>query len=243
MTSHTGFIQYFFQASPVVKIVLYLLLLASIASWTFIIQRHFFYKKLKKIVEQFEDKIWHVQDLAGFYQEIKNNLSFIAGLEYIFINGFKEFVNTRKIAPNDRLFVIENTERAMKVAEAKELSKLEKHLSFLASIGSVSPYVGLFGTVWGIMMAFHSLSGAEQVTIAMVAPGIAEALIATAIGLFAAIPAVLAYNFYSNKVSQFADIFDQFQERFSLLLHQALYAELNKSERNNHHDSYGQEPA
>lgn len=227
MTEHHGFIQYFFQASPVVKMVLYILLIASIASWTFIIQRHFFYKKLKNMMQQFESKVWQVQDLAGFYQEVKNNMSFIAGLEYIFVNGFKEFVNTRKIAPADRLFVMESTERAMKVAEAKEVAKLEKHLSFLASIGSVSPYVGLFGTVWGIMMAFHSLSGAEQVTIAMVAPGIAEALIATAMGLFAAIPAVLAYNFYSNKVNQFAEIFEQFEERFSLLLHQALYVELN----------------
>lgn len=230
MTEHHGFIQYFFQASPVVKMVLYILLIASIASWTFIIQRHFFYKKLKSMMQQFEHQVWQVQDLAGFYQEVKNNMRFIAGLEYIFINGFKEFVNTRKIAPGDRLFVMESTERAMKVAEAKEVAKLEKHLSFLASIGSVSPYVGLFGTVWGIMMAFHSLSGAEQVTIAMVAPGIAEALIATAMGLFAAIPAVLAYNFYSNKVNQFAEIYEQFEERFSLLLHQALYVELNKTD-------------
>ena len=235
MTTHAGFIQYFFQASPVVKTVLYVLLIASIASWTFIIQRHLFYRKLNGFIEQFENKIWQVKDLASFYQETKNNLPFAAGLEYIFINGFKEFVNARKVAPNDRLFVMESAERSMKVAETKELIKLEKHLSFLASVGSVSPYVGLFGTVWGIMMAFHSLSGAEQVTISMVAPGIAEALIATAMGLFAAIPAVLAYNFYSNKVNQLAEIFGQFEERFSLLLHQALYVELNKHQQNASH--------
>ena len=227
MTESHGFLQYFFSASPVVKTVLLILLAASIASWTFILQRRAFYQRLAKSMQSFEDKIWHQKDLVSFYQELKKKTWFDAGLEYLFVAGFKEFLHTRKIAGNNKEYVMESTDRAMRVAQAKEIAKLERHMPFLASVGSVSPYVGLFGTVWGIMMAFHGISGAEQVTIAMVAPGIAEALVATAMGLFAAIPAVLAYNFYSHKVSFFIEEFEQFQERLSLSLHQAMYAEMN----------------
>lgn len=227
MTESHGFLQYFFSASPVVKAVLLILLAASIASWTFILQRRAFYRRLTKAMKQFEETIWRQKDLVGFYQDLKKSDWFQAGLEYIFTAGFKEFLHTRKIAGSHKSFVMESTDRAMHVAQAKEVAKLEQHLPFLASVGSVSPYVGLFGTVWGIMMAFHGIAGAEQVTIAMVAPGIAEALVATAMGLFAAIPAVLAYNFYSHSVTSFIEEFEQFQEKLSLSLHQALYAEMN----------------
>lgn len=222
-----GIMQYFWQASPIVKTVLLILVAASVISWTFIFQRRSFYRKVESLMNKFENQIWKAKDLTAFYQEVKKNSKFHAGLEHIFLAGFSEFLRVRKIASRDRAFIMESAERAMKVAHAREVLKLEKSLSVLASIGSVSPYVGLFGTVWGIMTAFRSLSSAEQVTIAMVAPGIAEALVATAVGLFAAIPAVLAYNFFSNKVNQLSEQFDQFEDRFSLLLHQALYSELN----------------
>ncbi len=225
-----GVMQYFWQASPIVKSVLLILMAASVMSWTFIFQRRSFYKKVERLMNKFDAKIWKAKDLTAFYQEIKKTTKFNAGIEHVFLAGFSEFLRVRKIAQRDRAFIMESSERAMKVAHAREVLKLEKSLSVLASIGSVSPYVGLFGTVWGIMTAFHSLSSAEQVTIAMVAPGIAEALVATAVGLFAAIPAVLAYNFFSNKVNQLSEHFDQFEDRFSLLLHQALYSELNAQE-------------
>ena len=225
-----GVMQYFWQASPIVKSVLLILMAASVMSWTFIFQRRSFYKKIERLMNKFDSKIWKAKDLTAFYQDVKKTAKFHAGIEPIFLSGFSEFLRVRKIAQRDRTFIMESAERAMKVAHAREVLKLEKSLSVLASIGSVSPYVGLFGTVWGIMTAFHSLSSAEQVTIAMVAPGIAEALVATAVGLFAAIPAVLAYNFFSNKVNQLSEHFDQFEDRFSLLLHQALYSELNSHE-------------
>ena len=224
-----GIMQYFWQASPIVKSVLLILMAASVMSWTYIFQRRSFYGKVERLMNKFENQIWKAKDLTAFYQEVKKNSKFHAGIEHIFLAGFSEFLRVRKIASRDRTFIMESAERAMKVAHAREVLKLEKSLSVLASIGSVSPYVGLFGTVWGIMTAFKSLSSAEQVTIAMVAPGIAEALVATAVGLFAAIPAVLAYNFFSNKVNQLSEQFDQFEDRFSLLLHQALYSELNAS--------------
>lgn len=222
-------LQYFWQAGGVVKCVLLILVAASIISWTFIFQRRAFYKKVQHLMHKFDAKIWKTKDLTAFFQEVKKTAKFHAGIEHIFLGGFSEFLRVRKIASRDRTFIMESAERAMKVAHAKEVMKLEKNLSVLASIGSVSPYVGLFGTVWGIMSAFSSLSEAQQVTIAMVAPGIAEALVATAIGLFAAIPAVLAYNFFSNRVNQIAEEFEQFEDRFSLLLHQALYSEINTS--------------
>lgn len=219
--------QYFWQAGGVVKFVLLLLVAASVLSWTFILQRRAFYKKVTRVMRKFENKIWKTKDLTTFFQETKASAKFHAGIEPIFLASFSEFLRARKIAWRDRPFIMESTERAMRVAHAREVVKLEKNLSVMASIGSVSPYIGLFGTVWGIMTAFSSLSAAQQVTIAMVAPGIAEALVATAVGLFAAIPAVLAYNFFSTKVNQLAEEYEQFEDRFSLLLHQALYAELN----------------
>lgn len=220
-------LHYFWQASGVVKIVLLILVMASLVSWTCIFQRRRFYKKVEALMRKFDAKIWKTKDLSAFFQEIKKTSKFKSGIEQIFISGFSEFLRIRKMASRDRQFIMDSAERAMKVAHARELMKLEKNLSILASIGSVSPYVGLFGTVWGIMTAFTSLSDAQQVTIAMVAPGIAEALVATAIGLFAAIPAVLAYNFFSNRVNQISEEFEQFEDRFSLLLHQALYSEIN----------------
>jgi biopolymer transport protein TolQ len=215
---------YFWQASLIVKVVLFILLAASVLSWTYIIQRSKFLKQVKVAMAAFEEKIWKRSDLAVFYQELEKKGLSNAGMEPVFFAGFQEFIRVRKIAPDNRLFIMENVERAMRIANANEAVKFEENLSILATIGSISPYVGLFGTVWGIMMAFQGLSGAEQVTIAMVAPGIAEALIATAVGLFAAIPAVIAYNRLSHNVDGLLVSLDRFQERFSMLLTQGLYA-------------------
>lgn len=230
MTENSSLLGYFFQSSPVVKLVLFILIIASIAAWTCILQRYFFYKRLSSTMDAFEKSIWQENDLGKLFTMLKQGLPFVAGLEYVFMAGFKEFLKVRKFASGDREFIMINVDRAMQVEDSQEAVKLEKHLSFLATVGSVSPYVGLFGTVWGIMMAFQSLSAAEQVTIAMVAPGIAEALIATAVGLFAAIPAVIAYNRYTHKVNGLLARYERFQERLSLLLSQALYAEQETSD-------------
>jgi biopolymer transport protein TolQ len=220
-----SFFAYFFQAGPVVKIVLLLLVVASIASWTFIFQRGVFLRRTRQAMEDFEALVWNTEDLGKLYQAGKDNSETHAGLEPVFYAGFKAFLRTRRVKADG---AIDASFRAMRVAQSKLLSELEKHLPLLATIGSISPYVGLFGTVWGIMIAFHSLSGAEQVSIAMVAPGIAEALVATAMGLFAAIPAVIAYNRYANIVDQINERVENFQEELGLLLSHALYQEQAK---------------
>ncbi|MFN3235167.1 MAG: protein TolQ [Gammaproteobacteria bacterium] len=223
MTVDNSLLGYFWHASPVVKTVLLLLFAASILSWTYIFQRVTLLKNIHRSLESFEEEVWSSSDLTQIYQSLKEGFKHDAGLEYIFYQGFKTFARARKhMAPTA---VLEAVSRAMRAAEAREIAKLEKQLPTLATIGSVSPYVGLFGTVWGIMMAFHHLSGAEQVTIAMVAPGIAEALIATAMGLFAAIPAVIAYNRLSYSVETICMRYETFQEDLMGVLAHVLHTQ------------------
>lgn len=198
------------NASPVVKFVMLILLLASITSWTIILQRVMYFKQLRKAARLFEDYFWSGTNLSKLYDE-SSNQSNAFGLERIFLAGFKDFQRNRASTGLD------STQRAMRVATTQETTRLEKHLGFLATVGSTSPYVGLFGTVWGIMSAFRALGVANQATIAMVAPGIAEALIATAIGLFAAIPAVIAYNRLSNSADHIATTYETFQEELTTL--------------------------
>ena len=208
---------YFADASTVVKAVMLLLLGASITSWTFIFQRGFILKKARDAVLQFDEAFWSGQDLATLYQTYQRDGAEKQGLARIFKAGFGEYRRAKGSA-----YEMEAVQRAMRVATTKEMDSLEKHLSFLASVGSTSPYVGLFGTVWGIMTAFHALGNVQQATIAMVAPGISEALIATAMGLFAAIPAVLAYNRYTHVVERLYNQYETFQEEFSnILSHQS----------------------
>ncbi len=206
------------EASIVVKIVMLILMSASIVSWAMIIQRN---KALSLALEEsrkFEDRFWSGIDLSKLYNEVSARAS-VTGMEALFKAGFKEFARLHKTSARSPGAVMEGTQRAMRVGLSREVERLEAHLPFLATVGSISPYIGLFGTVWGIMNAFMALGAVQQATLAMVAPPIAEALIATAIGLFAAIPAVIAYNKFSHSVEQLENSYANFVEEFSNILH------------------------
>ncbi len=212
---------YFVHASPIVKMVMLLLLGASVASWTLIFQRGKLLKQAKQALTTFEQRFWSGIELSALYRELefRNDAT---GAEGIFQVGFKEFMRLRQ---NSRLTVeeiLEGVQRVMRAAHWREMDKLEENLPFLATVGSTSPYVGLFGTVWGIMTAFHALGSVQQATIAMVAPGISEALVATAMGLFAAIPAVISFNRFSAITDRLANHYEAFQDEFaSVLCHSA----------------------
>lgn len=207
------------NAGPTVKLVMMLLLSASVWSWTIIFQRHFFLKDAEVAVKKFEQQFWSGDDLGKFYTELNSRQDDLHGLEHIFHAGFNEYFRLKKQAITNTDAILTGAERAMRIALAREIALLEQHLSFLATVGSTSPYVGLFGTVWGIMTSFRALGTVQQATMAMVAPGISEALIATAMGLFAAIPAVISYNRYASKVEQLSNLYDTFREEFSSILH------------------------
>jgi biopolymer transport protein TolQ len=207
------------NASIVVKVVMALLLAVSFMSWLFIFQKWFSIRRAGAQTEKFEREFWSGNDLQALYQGAVNNRHSIGSLERIFEAGFREFAKLRGQRATETSDMVDGARRAMRATFQREMDFLERHLSFLASTGSVSPYVGLFGTVWGIMHAFRSLSNVQQATLAQVAPGIAEALIATAIGLFAAIPAVVAYNRYSHDIDRLANRFESFMEEFSNILH------------------------
>ena len=207
------------NASFVVKFVLILLLLVSFMSWMYIFQKWFSIRRAERQTDKFEREFWSGNDLQALYQGAVNNRHTIGSLERIFEAGFREFAKLRGQRGTDPSDMVDGARRAMRATFQRELDFLERRLSFLASTGSVSPYVGLFGTVWGIMHAFRSLANVQQATLAQVAPGIAEALVATAIGLFAAIPAVVAYNRYAHEVERLATRFESFMEEFSNILH------------------------
>jgi len=209
----------FLQASLLVKIVMLILLGMSVASWAMIIQRSKVLSVAMKETNAFEDKFWSTQDLSKLYQKVKERKEDISGSEEIFYSGFTEFARLRRTAGSSRESVMEGTGRAMRVSVSREVDSLETSLPFLATVGSISPYIGLFGTVWGIMHAFIALGQVKQATLAMVAPGIAEALVATAMGLFAAIPAVMAYNRLSTRVSKLEHSYATFSEEFHSILH------------------------
>lgn len=206
------------DASWPVKLVMLALLVFSFLSWVIIIRKYSQLKAAMENAESFEERFWSGADLAQLFREVSNNGGDNGGMENIFESGFREFVRQRQRRATDLRTVIEGSERAMRVAGTKEIGALERNLEFLANVGSISPYVGLFGTVWGIMGAFQGLGEMKDVTIAVVAPHISEALIATAMGLFAAIPAVWAYNRYANKVERVASRYEVFQEEFSSVL-------------------------
>lgn len=218
MNYDASLLGYFIHASLVVKAVMLILVGASIFSWTYILQRGFYLKDINKSAGDFEKAFWSGEDLSKLYASGNRNRSELEGLEAIFYAGFKEFTRFRKQTSAPIELVMQNTRRAMQVAQMREQDKLETHLPFLAIVGSTSPYVGLFGTVWGIMTAFRALASVQQATISMVAPGIAEALIATALGLFAAIPAVIAYNRFITDIGRLMNRFDAFEEEFTNIL-------------------------
>lgn len=223
MIVDTSIFSYFFNASLVVKIVMAILMLASIFSWTIIFQRSFFFFRLNKNTQTFEEIFWKSTDLSKMYAEFNQHQNELEGVELIFHAGFREFNRLRKQAGIAPEAVLEGAQRAMRIVHARELEELEQHLSFLATVGSISPYVGLFGTVWGIMTSFHDISQSQSASIAMVAPGISEALIATAMGLFAAIPAVVAYNRFAHQVERLSNQYATFMEEFSNILYRELY--------------------
>lgn len=175
--------------------------------------------KAKKAADIFEGQFWSLEDLSPLYKRISNSRNQATGMEKIFEAGFKEFARLRGQENTQADAIIEGAQRAMRIAMNKEIDNLETNLSFLATVGSTSPYIGLFGTVWGIMNSFRALGNVQQASISLVAPGIAEALIATAMGLFAAIPAVIAYNRYSNDVERLISRYDIFTDEFSSILH------------------------
>jgi len=209
---------YFINAGFVVKLVLLVLIGASIASWTYILQRSLYIKEVRNSTKQFENTFWSGGDLSALYAANQHQQSGMQGMQAIFMAGFKEFLRLHKQAFVTAEEMMDSARRAMRVAQMREQDKLELHLPLLATVGSTSPYIGLFGTVWGIMLAFRALAHAQQATITMVAPGIAEALIATAMGLFAAIPAVIAYNRYATEIGRLLNRFDAFQDEFANIL-------------------------
>lgn len=221
MNVDSTLLTYFLNAGLIVKCVLFILIAASILSWTYIFQRSVYLRGLRRDVDAFEASFWDEKNLSKLYADSLKSKEDLRGIQSIFHAGFREFLRLNKpgIATHA---LLDSVRRAMRVEQAKEQDNLENALPTLATIGSTSPYVGLFGTVWGIMTSFQALSHVQQATIAMVAPGIAEALIATAMGLFAAIPAAIAYNRYSAETGRLLNRFDAFQESFTnILFHHA----------------------
>jgi biopolymer transport protein TolQ len=209
-------------ASTLVQLVLLALLLASMWSWYYIFLKVFILKRAKRMADEFEKNFWSGAELAALYH--RANASRNPGsLERIFEAGFREFTKLTRQPGMDVAVVMDGTRRAMRATYQREMDRLEAYLPFLATVGSVSPYVGLFGTVWGIMNAFRGLATVAQATLGHVAPGIAEALIATAMGLFAAIPAVVAYNHFAGDVNKIAIRFESFTEEFSNILQRQMH--------------------
>ena len=205
------------HASTVVQVVMAGLMIASLASWTVIFGKLFGLRRVKAANDEFEREFWAGRNLNDLYTDATKRVG-DAPMERIFASGMREFFKLREKRVMDTGALLDGARRAMRATYQREMDHLERHLAFLASTGSVSPYVGLFGTVWGIMHAFRSLSNVAQATLAQVAPGIAEALVATAIGLFAAIPAVVAYNRFSHDIDRLAIRFESFMEEFQNIL-------------------------
>lgn len=215
------------NASLLVQLVMLVLVLASVMSWAMIVQRGMYQRKARRELRHFEKQFWSGVDLTQLYRQGngKANNGATEGVENIFRAGFKEFSRLRQQAGAQRDAIMEGTQRAMRVALAREEEKLETNLTFLATVASVSPYIGLFGTVWGIMNSFRELANVHQATLAIVAPGISEALVATAMGLFAAIPAVVAYNRFSSNAEHLTANYETFAEEFSSILHRQIHTD------------------
>jgi biopolymer transport protein TolQ len=211
------------NASLLVQLVMVVLALASLASWVMIFQRWIYLRRVTDEVDAFEDHFWSGIDLRGLYRELDEEDD-LSGIESLFFSGFKEYSRLSEQSGADTEAIMQGVQRAMRVALNREEEKLETHLAFLATVGSTSPYIGLFGTVWGIMNSFRSLANMSQATLATVAPGISEALVATAMGLFAAIPAVIGYNRFSARVEVLMKRYDTFSEEFAAILYRAAHA-------------------
>ncbi len=222
MTNNLSIVQLLLHASWVVQAVVLILLLGSVASWAVIFRKMFALKKVAALNDDFERQFWSGTSLNDLYAAANQNSRMGGPMERIFANGMREYQKLRERRIADPGALLDGARRAMRASLQRELDAIESNLAFLASVGSVSPYVGLFGTVWGIMHAFTGLASMEQVTLATVAPGIAEALVATAIALFAAIPAVVAYNRYAHDIDRLANGLETFMEEFSNILQRSL---------------------
>jgi len=219
--------QLIWDASWMVKMVMLILLAASVTSWMIIFRKRQMLSAAEKGANEFEERFWSGTDLTHLYESVSRDNAGNTGMERLFESGFREFSRMREQGRVTPGVLVEAAQRGMRIALARETDRLEFRLNFLATVGSTSPYIGLFGTVWGIMTSFHQLANVSQATIAMVAPGISEALIATAMGLFAAIPAVIAYNRYSNQVERLEMRYDNFTEEFSSILQRQAHALAN----------------
>ena len=218
MSTDLSLVALVLNASLPVQLVMVILGVASLISWTMIFRKHFVLGRATRAAATFEDQFWSGIDLVEVFNRIDIRWTGATGMERIFHAGFKEFARLRAQKVVEARDILTGTERAMRIALGREVEYLELNLSFLATVGSTSPYIGLFGTVWGIMNSFRALGNVQQATIAMVAPGIAEALIATAMGLFAAIPAVIAYNRFVHDVERLHNRYDAFVDEFSTIL-------------------------
>ncbi|MBS6008706.1 protein TolQ [Haemophilus parahaemolyticus] len=217
-------ISLFAQASIVVKIVMLILITFSVLSWAVIIQRSRYLTNAAKGSLAFENKFWSGEDLNRLHEGLENRRDKLSGSEQIFYVGFKEFTRLQQVSPDVPAANIQGTSRAMNLALNREVETLESYIPFLGTVGSISPYIGLFGTVWGIMHSFMGLSAVKQASLQSVAPGIAEALIATAIGLFAAIPAVMAYNRLSLRANKLEQNYANFIDEFTTILHRQAFS-------------------
>ncbi|WP_301099436.1 protein TolQ [Otariodibacter sp.] len=224
MSTEFDLLSLFWEASIVVKIVMFILLVFSVLSWAVIIQRSSVLTRAKKEALVFEERFWSGEDLHRLHEGLENRRDGLSGSEQIFYVGFKEYNRLQQSNPDAPESTIQGSTRAMNLALNRELESLESYIPFLGTVGSISPYIGLFGTVWGIMHSFMGLSAVKQATLQSVAPGIAEALIATAIGLFAAIPAVMAYNRLSLKVNKLEQNYANFIDEFTTILHRQAFA-------------------
>ena len=209
------------NASALVQLVMLVLALASVISWVMIFQRWFALNRVRRQMDDFEEEFWSGVDLRELYGELEGESDNLNGSETVFVAGFREFLRLSEQAGADPDAVMQGVQRAMRIALTREEESLERHLAFLATVGSTSPYVGLFGTVWGIMNAFRNLANMSQATLASVAPGISEALIATAMGLFAAIPAVIGYNRFSARVEVLMKRYEAFADELTSILYRA----------------------
>ena len=229
MNQDLDILQLVMHASLVVQVVMFLLMLVSIASWSAIFRKIFALQRVKSLNEVFEREFWSGSSLNELYTTAASKGVNSGPMERIFASGMREFQKLRERRVSDVATLMDGARRAMRASFQREMDEVESNLSFLASVGSVSPYVGLFGTVWGIMHAFTGLAALQQVTLASVAPGIAEALVATAIGLFAAIPAVIAYNRFARDLDRMAISHETFIEEFSNILQRNVSAQANPS--------------
>lgn len=211
------------NASFLVQLVMALLALASVASWVMIFQRWLALNRVRRQMDDFEDEFWSGVDLRELYTQLEEDPENLTGSETVFLAGFREFLRLSEQAGADPEAVMQGVQRAMRVALNHEEERLERHLAFLATVGSTSPYVGLFGTVWGIMNSFRSLANMSQATLASVAPGISEALIATAMGLFAAIPAVIGFNRFSARAEVLMKRYETFAEELTSVLYRVAH--------------------